>query len=222
VTDEALAEAIALCNENRRLLSEVAALRGGEGPRLTGAQALQIIGSAATTSKIEHNELLRALLKAAESLPAHTGLPVVYSGTETETLIPYEAIEAGGAVIVADDQEWGSRAVETLTDETIDPMDAIVDRYQFRSPASAGHVVKERAPYLIDVVARSGAQAVAFYIQAIDHPASWDYPRLRDRLNASGVATLELGPRHYLEEDAQGLTDQISRFVAAAVRAPAA
>lgn len=222
VSDGALKDAIALCNHNRRLLAEIAALRAAPAPRLSGAEALEVIGSSFTTPKADHNARLRALLAAADQLPVRPGLPVVYSGTETETLKTYQAIEAGGAVIVADDQEWGSGAVETLTDESLDPIDAICDRYQFRSPAVAGRSVAERKPHLLDMLRRSGAKAVVFNILAIDHPASWDYPRLRDFLNANGAPTVEFGPRAYRADDSEALSAQVARFVAGAERAPAA
>jgi benzoyl-CoA reductase/2-hydroxyglutaryl-CoA dehydratase subunit BcrC/BadD/HgdB len=212
VSDAALATAIRQVNVRRRRLAGVAGLRVAR--RLTGTVALQITGSAYVAPADEVDAALQALLAEAGRGPVQPGTPVVYSGTETETTRIYEQLESGGALIVADDQEWGSRIDEGLVDEDLHPLDAICDRYQFRAPQSAGRQVAERQVYLADLVRRTGAAGVIFHILAIDHPAAWDYPRLRDHLHASGIATVELGPRRYRDTDDATLQSAISHLPA--------
>ena len=65
ISSTSLSHAIAVGNENRSLLKEVAALRAAEPPRISGVEALQIIGSSMFMLKEEHNSLLKQFLKTA-------------------------------------------------------------------------------------------------------------------------------------------------------------
>ncbi len=159
--------------------------------------------------------MMRELVDAADSFPVPGGIPVIYSGTATERPDVYAAIEAGGAQIVADDQEFGSSAVETMADrDAPSPIDALCDRIQLGSPRALGSLVKDRAVYVAELAKRTGAKAVLFHILAIDHPSALDYPRLRDRLAAVDVPSTEYGSRLYNDGDFTPLTQQTQQFLA--------
>ncbi|MBN1850945.1 MAG: 2-hydroxyacyl-CoA dehydratase [Deltaproteobacteria bacterium] len=58
ISDKSLAKAITVGNENKRLLKEMARMRAADPPRISGIDALQILGSSMVMLKEEHNKLL--------------------------------------------------------------------------------------------------------------------------------------------------------------------
>ena len=74
ITRDELSRAIDLTNGNKSLLKRLAALRAADPPRISGVEALQIIGSSLFMSKEEHNPLLKEYLEGAEQLPAQNGI----------------------------------------------------------------------------------------------------------------------------------------------------
>ncbi len=73
ITSESISEAIKICNENRILLKKVAALRITDPPRISGKEALAIIGSSMFMLKSEHNVLLNRFLEETDKLPTRGG-----------------------------------------------------------------------------------------------------------------------------------------------------
>jgi len=133
-----------------------------------------------------------AQLRAALSGPgaAIAGRRMIYSGSQTPDASLYETLEGGGALIVADDQDAGSRAIGPLVEPGDDGLDALARRYLARDPAPARWSLPERSRYLADLARRTRASAVLFNIAPWDHPPAWEYPTLRDLLAAEGVEAL--------------------------------
>ena len=109
ITDEEIAAAGAICNENRQALREMAALRRCAQPRITGSEALVIIGSAFFMERSAHTALVRQVVADAQSWPVLHGPRVFFTGSNQEDTALYEQIEAAGAVIVGEDHDWGDR-----------------------------------------------------------------------------------------------------------------
>ena len=212
ISDADLFAAISAVNRKRRSLARLGELRAER--RLTGVEALQVYAAAAAMPLEDFQFALEALIAEAAARAPLPGRPVAYSGSETETLEAYRQIEAAGALIVGDDQEWGGRAVTGLVDESLPALQALRLRYQFRAPQPANSLVDRRADYLLGLVERTGAQAVVFRILAIDHAASWEYPTLRKRLEAQGVASLDLGALPYRDADNESLRRHVSSLLA--------
>lgn len=212
ISDADLFAAISAVNRKRRSLARLGELRAER--RLTGVEALQVFSAAFTTPLEDFQPALEALIAEAAGRAPLAGQPVVYSGSETETLDAYRHIEAAGALVVGDDQEWGGRAVAGLVDESLPALEALRLRYQFRAPQPANSLVESRAGYLLGLVERTGAQAVVFRILAIDHAASWEYPTLRRRLTAKGVASLDLGALPYRNADSESIQRHVSSLLA--------
>ena len=71
ITRDKISSAIDLTNENKLLLRKTAELR--VGARISGVDALQIIGSSMFMHKEEHNKLLKEYLSEAEEFPERNG-----------------------------------------------------------------------------------------------------------------------------------------------------
>ncbi len=215
LTGENLREAVAVCNENRRLLQEVARLRTETAPRLSGTEALQVIGAAMYIPKADHNELLRRLLGDAERLPTLSGVRLFVEGSSLDLASFYEIVESYNAVIVAEDNDWGNRYFDTLVDETGDPLDAIADRYHHKAPSPARSTIQQRVDYCLHKALQAGVEGAIFFILSGDNPASWDYPEQRKALEAHGIPTLCLPWQPYAGGDIDDLRARIEPFVKA-------
>jgi benzoyl-CoA reductase subunit C len=212
ISEARLSDAVSLVNKNRRLLSKVSNLRTGNVPKLSGMNALKIIGSSELMPRERHNDLLQGFLDHSDDLAALPGMRLLYSGSETDRLAIYELIEAAGTVIVADDQDRGSRSVEGLVNESEHPIDAITSRYQFRPPSASGFGKVCRINYLESLFASAKPDGVVFHIQASDHPAAWEYPVLRQVLTDIGMPQIELGPQKFQIEDPEQISKRLRQF----------
>ncbi|MFC1820736.1 2-hydroxyacyl-CoA dehydratase subunit D, partial [Thermodesulfobacteriota bacterium] len=127
INNDFLSRAIAIGNENKMLLKEVADLRTADPPRISGVEALQIIGSSMFMLKEEHNRLLSQYLEDTGKLPKRDGVRLFIEGSPLDNLQLYELIELSGATIVTEDNCWGNRYSDVPVDTSIEPpIDAIV------------------------------------------------------------------------------------------------
>ncbi len=133
------------------------------------------------------------------SAPTVTGRPVIVSGSDVGGVALYEALEAHGLRVAADDHDSGTRAIGPLVDEAEDPLTALAHRYAHRDPAPAQWSTVSRVDYLLALVRDTGAEAVIFDIPPFEHPAAWDYPAQRRALDEAGVAHVLLPPTAYLD-----------------------
>ncbi len=194
--DSRLRAAITLCNETRRLLAEYGRLRA-DGDHLDGVAALQLHACAQGAGREAFNAQLRDWLRS-DALRSRDGRPrLLYSGTATDTTAFYAAIEAQGLCIVDDDQDCGARAVGPLVDERAEPLAALAQAYAQRAPAAAGWPAQARRDYLLQQLELCRPDGVLFYSAAYDHPPAWEYPLLRDAVEAAGVPAALLDPFGY-------------------------
>jgi benzoyl-CoA reductase/2-hydroxyglutaryl-CoA dehydratase subunit BcrC/BadD/HgdB len=115
-----------------------------------------------------------------------SGVRTIYSGTPTPSPDLYEQIEARGALIVADDQDCGSRAIGAPIADG-DSIAALAEHYFHRAPSPARWDTQARVTYLTDLARRERAERVVFHFASWDHPPAWDYPAQRRALETMGV-----------------------------------
>jgi len=190
VAEAALEAAIAGRNRVRARLREIDGLRRNRAGAISGAQARRWMDAADSMTSQTWLDWIAPELAAAPL--AAGGLPVVLSSAIPPAIELYEALEARGFRIVADDADIGSRAIGPDADGASDPFESLVKRYAARFPAPAGWSTEARVAWLLDLVQTSGVQAVLFDQPAWSHPAAWDYPTERRALEAAGVACVEL------------------------------
>lgn len=90
--------------EHLAALARALALR----PRLSGAGALAIVGSASILPPAEHRALLTDLLDRADAAPGREGPRLFVCGSLHEDARAYAAIEGAGCAIVGEDHGWGA------------------------------------------------------------------------------------------------------------------
>jgi benzoyl-CoA reductase/2-hydroxyglutaryl-CoA dehydratase subunit BcrC/BadD/HgdB len=217
ISDESLSRAIAIGNENKILLKRVASLRAAEPPRLSGVEALQIIGSSMFMLKEEHNKLLRQFLKGAERLPARDGVRLFVEGSPIDNLQFYELVESGNAIIVGEDNCWGNRYSDNPVDPSLDPLEAIAERYHLKSPCPRMHSLNQRVGYCRRSAVEAKAQGALFFFLEWDNAPAWEYPDQKKALEEEGIPTMCFEMQPYLISDTErrGMRTRIEQFVEA-------
>ena len=131
ISREKLAKAIELYNRTRELLARASELRAEDPPRAKGSEVLAMAVAAASVPKDRFNPLLEERLAELESrggngAPKRPRLLVVGGALDEPGFL--EVIESMGATVAADRLCWSSRSFSNLTDEGIDPIEAIARR----------------------------------------------------------------------------------------------
>ena len=201
ISNQSLSRAIAIGNENKMLLKKVAALRAAGPPRISGVEALQIIGSSMFMLKEEHNKLLRQFLKEAGELPARDGVRLFVEGSPIDNLQFYELVESGKATIVGEDNCWGNRYSDDPLDQSLDPLEAIAERYHLKSPCPRMHSLDRRVNYCLQSAVEAKAQGAIFFFLEWDNAPAWEYPDQKKALEGKGIPTLCFEMQKYLLSD---------------------
>ena len=213
VTDEAIKTAAEICNANRAALRKIGELRHGDEVRVSGTEALVIIGSGFFMDKKEHTELVEKLAEEAAEWPVITGKRVFVTGSVHEDLLVYDMIEKAGGVVVAEDHDWGDRSYERDYNMAYPPIRAIVDRYMLRSYSSKKAFVTQRVQALNEEVASAKVDAVLFYTNIYEDSASWDYPSQKKSLDDQGIPNACFSKMLYPASDNEGLAENIAEFI---------
>jgi benzoyl-CoA reductase/2-hydroxyglutaryl-CoA dehydratase subunit BcrC/BadD/HgdB len=215
ISNDALSQAIAIGNENRALLNKIAALRIAEKPRISGIEALQIIGTSTFMLKEAHNKLLTQFLDGAESLPEKAGVRLFIEGSDLDNLQFYELVETCNAVIIAENNNWGNRYFDDPVDESADPMEALADRYHARPSRLRTQSSGQRVDYCVQGVVKAKVQGTIFYLLEWDPALAWDQPDQKKVLDAKGIPSLCFSDQKYSlsDSDKTTLKTNVKQFV---------
>jgi benzoyl-CoA reductase/2-hydroxyglutaryl-CoA dehydratase subunit BcrC/BadD/HgdB len=213
ITDTSLSQAIAVTNENRKLLKKVAELRAAEKPRISGADALQIIGSSMFMLKEEHSELLKQYLINEKELPYIDGIRLFVSGSPLDNLQLYEVIESNNAVVVSEDNCWGNRYSDIPIEESLDPLEAITDRYYNKSPCPRMYPLKWLTEYSIKSAVEARSQGVICYVFENAVAEAWATPDKIKEFQSKGIPVLSLKDQKYLISEPEVIGEIIKNFL---------
>lgn len=198
ITPQDLRQAVKVYNENRALLRQVYDLRGKEDPPLlSGTEVEQIVISSMLMPKEKHNELLTRVLK---EVPRRRGLspgggPRLHiSGSIVPDLEIFKVIEELGGRVVSDDLCIGSRYFWDGVDESLEPLEALTQRYLDKKVPCPGmaseNTVERELDHILQMKERYEFDGVIFCIQRFCDPHQIDQPFLMEGLRQSGVPSL--------------------------------
>lgn len=207
VSDDDLRAAAAEQDRARALVRAVGErLRGGSsGPRLTGAEALAVIGAGFVMAPDRWSAAVADLLDAPD-LPVHEGARVFLTGCDHDSPAAYDAIEQFGAVVVGEDHSWGALAGEGPVGPGDDVRSAIVRSRSLDAPASAGASAAVRADQTARMARACGADLVVAWTRPFDDAPPWDVPVQRAALAEAGLPLVAVPPQPYgaIDEDEVG------------------
>jgi benzoyl-CoA reductase/2-hydroxyglutaryl-CoA dehydratase subunit BcrC/BadD/HgdB len=188
IQPDALREAIAEGNSARQAIRALLQQREGAAPRLRGSEAMALIGAWYFMDRSEYALLAQETLREIEMSTPLEGPRILIKGSPQDSSEFCAAIESHGAVVVAEDDWWGSRAAGRDIETTMDPVRAIFEKYYFDAPSP--RVFPDEISDAWFHSKASQVDGVIFYLPQEDDVLGWDYPRLRAFLNDRAIPHL--------------------------------
>jgi len=194
ISDGLIEDSIKLHDEHRSIMRRLYELRRARPSGLSGAQMLSVVLASLLMPREEHLRAVTELVTELESAEpeADVGLPkVLVVGAACRSEDYLAVIEDAGCIVVDDELCTGSRAfaIEAVADG--DPIDRLARMYLGRVPCASKHCPgADTGARLVEKVRQSGADAVVFLFTKFCDPWAFDYPYLRDALDAAGIQSL--------------------------------
>ncbi len=185
-SDDALHRAIALTNRTRGLVSGLYERAADLAP----PDLYAVLRAGLTMPAAAYNGLLAELL--AELPVRQTAGPrLVLVGPHLADPMLYQVVEGAGGLVVDDLLDVGRRYFAGRVAEEGDPLLALVDHYLALLPTpTKHHPDRRREDYLVEQVARRGADGVIFARQKFCDPHGFDYVPLKTALDRAGIPHL--------------------------------
>ena len=136
---ERLREAIGLYNEQRGLVRALYDLKKTEPATLSGRETLEVILAVQSIPVSEGIQLLREVLEEVRVRPAAASggkTRVMVWGSVIDDAAFMEVIESGGAEVVIDDLDEGTRPYQTDVDLNGDPIRQLAQKYLVGTPTA--------------------------------------------------------------------------------------
>lgn len=203
--DGAIAAAIAQTNALRRELQRLQQRRGERG--ISGREALVATAAPRFMAPEAGLAALRAWLDADQHTPASRPRLLV-TGCALDHDALHAQVEAAGGCIVAENDEWGSRAAEPLIATDKPPLQAVFEHHWRDVPCLRHHPAPPVDPWFTARLDRSRIDGVLFYLAPPDDLHGWRYPAQRDAVMQAGLPALRI--RHEARDGpVPGLADFI-------------
>jgi benzoyl-CoA reductase/2-hydroxyglutaryl-CoA dehydratase subunit BcrC/BadD/HgdB len=153
-------------------------------PRVAGSEVFPLLAAFWEMEPDRYATMADDAASRIASRPPLAGPRVLLTGAPVDTPTLHEAIESHGAVVVAEVGPWGSDAAGEDVRIDDDPVAALADKYRTdsigaRTPVDSLRRVTER---MLDEV-----DAVVVSLPPNDAVFGWDYPALRNLLNARRI-----------------------------------
>lgn len=199
ITDDDLARAIAIYNQQRRLLREIFELRGkGDRPLIKGTEVAEILEYVASVPKEQGNELLEELIAEAqkrEDTEPVRGPRLLVEGTVLPDRELYRLVEDLGGMVVGDDLCTGTRYFWEPVDQQLPPLEALSRYILDRIPCpcmSSEKVAERRIEHLLQQAKEYKASGVIFAVQKWCDSMQMDRPFVTQKLLDAGLGVLNV------------------------------
>ena len=173
-------------NGARAAARRLVALRQ-ERPRVNGSEVFPLLGAFWQVDPDEYMVLASEAAAEIAQRPPLNGPRVLLAGAPMDSPFLHEAIESHGAIVVAEAGPWGSGCAGNDVERDGDPLTALADKYRRdaigpRTPVGATRRLLWGQLENID--------AVIVSLPAEDTAFGWDYPSMRDLLQARDIPHL--------------------------------
>jgi 2-hydroxyglutaryl-CoA dehydratase D-component len=192
ISAKSLAAAIAESNHARMALRHLQNLRAAGAPRISGTDALAISGALYFMGRAAHAKLAETAWREIKSTKPLPGPRLLIKGTALHHPKLHQALESHGAVVTAEDDWWGARAVGPnirSARSSSDSIRTIFENYFFHAPSPRVSPAAAADRWFQKTVSRR-IDGVVFYLPPDDDVYGWDYPRQHDFLVARGIPSL--------------------------------
>jgi benzoyl-CoA reductase/2-hydroxyglutaryl-CoA dehydratase subunit BcrC/BadD/HgdB len=190
ISDDSLHAAIALCNETRRLLSEIAELRCQGLAPLSGSQAIQLVKTAMVGLRSAYNPKLARLLETIKAIPQTERAAkyrILLCGSYFDHTAILDLFEAAGVEIVCEDVSNGIKYFQGQVDQDGEPLEALAEYYLEKATCARMIDTARRYQHLRDLANRYRVQAVLYFTLKFCDNNLLDFPYIKKRLNEEGI-----------------------------------
>jgi benzoyl-CoA reductase subunit C len=208
ITDAALVDAVKTYNQIRTLMMRLYTLRSQKPEVLSGKDFHSIIKAAMIMDRQLFLQKLKEIVEQIEKVPGsktnRSTKRLVLSGSICSHPDIYNIIENAGGVVVWDDLCTGARYFEGILDEKAPPLEAIAQRYLDRAICPAKHVgLKDRGESLVQIVRKHQADGIVFLLLKFCDPHAFDYPYIKEMLDAENIPCMLLDMEEQLPSGGQ-------------------
>lgn len=203
-----LREAIALTNQTRALLQALQQRR--RAGAVCGSQAQVATGATRFLPPPEANAALQRWLAAGQATPGQ-GPRLLVKGCPLDHDRLHVLVEQAGGCVLAEDDEWGTRAAAPLIATDRAPLEAVFEHHWRDVPCVRQHPDTAAQAWFARALADPLVDGVLFYLPPPDDIHGWEFPAQRAQVEAAGLPWL------LLREDARSprhLPAQLQAFIA--------
>jgi len=197
ISEEAIREAIRMCNENRRAVKALVDLRAQKPGAISGSRMLDVLKAGFVMHRQDHTRLVQQLTArladAAPSVGAQTPVFVSifnYEDCAFERFNILRMIEEMNGLVVGDDLWHGLRYSCAPVDDRPDVFAALADRYAGVIPMGYRYPLQPRIDWLLEQIAASGARGGVFIVPKYCHPYLFEYPYVERAMRRAEIPTL--------------------------------
>ena len=192
VTEESIAESLALYTKIRKSMLQLSDLKSEGKLPLSAADFLVVVQAGFVVPPEDFLEMVQKLSDSINDSDKveqieQSGIPVLVSGSLIEEPKVLDLLEESGGFVVADDLCTGFRNFYPHSGEGETPLDQLIDRYINRFPCPSRSRTSVRIPKFIELIKKSGAKGVVFLLQKFCSPHLADHPPLVEALKKENI-----------------------------------
>lgn len=207
ISDDSLAQAIQVYNQNRARVRELYELKKSDPPLISGVEMTKLLVAVMSIPVEECSELLSSVIdevKQRSSIPAKKSARIMVVGAQVDDVAFIDLIETSGASVVADDLCVGAREYWPYVDITKAPIDGIAERYLVKincprtyreKTGTYQEYLEERFGHIGNSIQDFKVDGVVLYIYKYCDPFGFEVPALKSYVDALGTPVL------YLEDE---------------------
>lgn len=206
ISDQALAEAIKLHNQNRAKVKELYELRQASPPLISGEELTKVLIAAMSLPVEESIKMLGEVVDEVKgrSVSAQKQSRIMVIGAQVDDIAFIKLIEESGAWVVADDLCPGAREFLASVDVTPDPVVGLADRYLRKIKCGRTYremkggyeeYLEDRFGHMGRMIDDFGVDGVVLYIYKYCDPYGFEVPQIKSYIEAKGTPVL------YLEDE---------------------
>ncbi len=206
-----LGEAVSESNAARAAVRSLLNHRKGT-PRLRGTEALPLIGAYWFMGRTAYAKLATEAAGVLERRKPLLGQRLIIKGAPLDHVRLHAALESHGAIVLAEDDWWGTRSVGADISSDGDALKAIFEHYYLDAP-SPRVFPPDAADHWFESRVREDVDGVVFYLPPEDYVLAWDYPRQKQFLDGLGIPSLAVREDVRVGELSLESHENIERFV---------
>jgi benzoyl-CoA reductase subunit C len=207
ISDQSLAQAIKLHNENRARVRELAGLRKSDPPLISGEELVRVLVAIMSIPVEESIGLLDnviAEVKQREAAPVARSPRIMVIGAQLDDDAFIRLIEESGAHVVADDLCPGTREFWPDAAVTQDPIDGLAERYLRKIKCGRTYreqkgtypeYLQERFGHIGGFISDFKVDGVILYVYKYCDPFGFEVPAMKSYIESLGTPVL------YLEDE---------------------